>query len=466
MASCVSCFFHTCGFIRSFPFKMLDSEAVFKNRAAEIGLSEVYIRRLGVLGWNTYGKLAFASNYQPGQLDEAPLIKLAEEITLTSPPPVEDLPLIRRLVFESYTLAAADLKARVERKDEDTPRKLAQAERASRHQSQVARLTGLDLSGEMEPSHSLIDLVFQMSEDNQLRYVRWEQCTKRDQELMGLKTDPTWKPDSAGVIREVKVMEEVKADISSDLMLKYALQRRSLAFDQARLIDYDKFERWSQILLEAYTAPPSSGFRKVSIEQVHHADMELFKVLMKETRSGIRVSGGVAPLEGSLAKALVAPEIRLHLQPLQGSSATSSKRRLEDEAPEAPRKREAGQADNNERLRRQIENLQGQIKNMKKGKGKGMSKSAKSGSSVKMPAELVGQSAMNAAGEPICFSFNCGGCNKAANGQRCSRAGMCAANGVAMNPTLNVTTKELDPSLGQARRESSPNALRGALSLQ
>lgn len=72
---------------------MLDSEAVFKNRAAEIGLSEVYIRRLGVLGWNTYGKLAFASNYQPGQLDEAPLIKLAEEITLTSPPPVEDLPL-------------------------------------------------------------------------------------------------------------------------------------------------------------------------------------------------------------------------------------------------------------------------------------------------------------------------------------------------------------------------------------
>lgn len=375
-------------------------------------------------------------------------------------------PFIRRLVFESYTLAAADLKARVERKDEDTPRKLAQAERASRHQSQVARLTGLDLSGEMEPSHSLIDLVFQMSEDNQLRYVRWEQCTKRDQELMGLKTDPTWKPDSAGVIREVKVMEEVKADISSDLMLKYALQRRSLAFDQARLIDYDKFERWSQILLEAYTAPPPSGFRKVSIEQVHHADMELFKVLMKETRSGIRVSGGVAPLEVSLAKALVAPEIRLHLQPLQGSSATSSKRRLEDEAPEAPRKREAGQADNNERLRRQIENLQGQIKNMKKGKGKGKSKRAKSGSSVKMPAELVGQSAMNAAGEPICFSFNCGGCNKAANGQRCSRAGMCAANGVAMNPTLNVTTKELDPSLGQARRESSPNALRGALSLQ
>lgn len=46
------------------------------------------------------------------------------------------------------------------------------------------------------------------------------------------------------------------------------------------------------------------------------------------------------------------------------------------------------------------------------------------------------------------------------------RDGTCAPNGVAMNPTRNVTTRDLDPSLGQARRESSPNALRGALSLQ
>ncbi len=317
--------------------KMLDSQAVFKNRASGIGLSEANIRRLDALGWNTYGKLAFASNYQPG-LDEAPLIKLAEEITLVSPPPIDQLPLIRRLVFESYTLVAADLKARVERKDEDTPRKLAQAERASRHQSQVGRLTGLEVTGEMEPSHALIDLVFQMSEGNQLRYVRWEQCTKRDQALMGLKTDPTWKPDAGGIIREVKVLEEVKADISSDLLLGYALQRRSLAFNRARLVDYDKFERWSQILLDAYTAQPPAGFKKVNIEQVHHADMELFKVLMKETRAGIRATGGVAPLEVSLAKALVAPEIRLHLQPLQGSSGSTIKRKLDEELRETTKK--------------------------------------------------------------------------------------------------------------------------------
>ena len=399
---------------------MLDSIAVFKNRATEIGLDDATLRRLDDLGWNIYGKLAFASNYRPGQVDEAPLISLAEEITQTSPPPPKQLPLIRRLVFESYTLAAADLKMRVERKEEDAPRKLAQAERASRHQSQMTRLTGLDLSGEMEPSHALIDVIFQMTEDNQLKYVRWEQCTKRDQELMGLKSDPMWKPDSSGVVREVKVQQEVKADVSSDLKLKYALQRRSLAFDQARLVDYDKFERWSQVLLEAYTAAPPDGYKKVSIEQIHHADLELFKYLMKETRSGIRPVGTSIPLEQALAKAMTAPEIRLHLQPLQGSS--SSKRKSDDDVLDDQNKRTKSAPNaGEEKLRRQVQNLQGQLNNIRKGKSKGKGKGGRFTSTIKMPQELLGQTATTASGEPLCFSYNCGGCSKAQPGQRCPK---------------------------------------------
>ena len=181
---------------------MLDSEAVFASRALEIGLTRDEIATITRLGWSTYGKLAFASNYTPGQADERPVLELAAAITGRTPPPADRLPLVRRLVFESYTLAAAELRTRMERKEDDGPRKLTQAERAERHSSQAARLTGLDLTGEMEPSHTLVDAIFQMMEDNQLKYVRWEQCTKRDQELMGLKVDPTWKPDSNGVIRE------------------------------------------------------------------------------------------------------------------------------------------------------------------------------------------------------------------------------------------------------------------------
>lgn len=133
---------------------------------------------------------------------------------------------------------------------------------------------------------------------------------------MGVKSDPTWNPDSQGIIREVRVREEVKADTSADLRLKYALQRRSLALDQARLVD--KMEKWSQILLGEYAAPAIDQYRKVSIEQIQHADMELFKMLIRETRGGIKPSGGTSYRCG----------ITLHLQPLQGSSGKLTRKEM------------------------------------------------------------------------------------------------------------------------------------------
>ena len=68
-----------------------------------------------------------------------------------------------------------------------------------------------------------------MVEDNQFRYVRWEQCTKRSQELLGITLDPIWKPDSSGVIREITQREEDVTDFNIDLLLKYVLQRTALA---------------------------------------------------------------------------------------------------------------------------------------------------------------------------------------------------------------------------------------------
>ena len=151
---------------------MLDSQATFEARAREIGFSDAEIAAFKQQGWDTFGRLAFAKNYTPGQADDQPLIELAAIITNTTPPPPNRVPLVRRIVLESYTIASADLKSRIDRKDDDAPRKLAVAERASRHQDQVRRLRGLNLVGELEASHSLIDAVVQMYDDNQLRYLR------------------------------------------------------------------------------------------------------------------------------------------------------------------------------------------------------------------------------------------------------------------------------------------------------
>ena len=403
---------------------MLESSACFVSRAEEIGLTQDEIARCKILNVDSFGKFAFGANYVPGQPDDLPLMTFIAKLCDVDPPPENRIPAIRRLFYESYTLQNAELRTRVEKKEDDPPRRLAQAERASRFTDQVARLSGLDISGELEPSHGLIDLVFSMIEDNQLKYIRWEQCTKRDQELMGIKSDPMWKPDSQGVIKEVKVQAELKADTSSDLRLKYALQRRSLALDQARLCDYEKMERWSCILLEAYSRAPIDGYRRVSIEQVQHADMEMFKHLIKMTRSGIRPSLNKIPIEDELLKALSLPEIRLHLQPLPSGSAAKRKDADDDEAPANAKK--AKQPNTNvEKLQRTIENLQGQLRNVKGagksgGKGRGR-KGFVQRAPIRMPPELIGQHPMTEDNEPICFSFNLGGCKAAKIGERCSK---------------------------------------------
>ncbi|CAE7352777.1 unnamed protein product, partial [Symbiodinium microadriaticum] len=365
---------------------MLESKAAFHARAKEIGLNDAEIAVLASESHDTFGTFAFACNYVPGQADESALLELAARITSTDPAPAGRIPFIRRLVFESYTMAASDLRSRVERKDDDAPRKLAVAERAARHGEQVGRLKGLTLRGELEPSNALIDIVTQQVEDNQLKYVRWEQCTKRDQELMGIKSDPVWKPDSSGVIKEVKMPPDLKADLTSDLMLRWALQRRSLAYDQTRIIDYNLMEEWSQILLDAYVQVAPEGYAKVTIEQIHKADMELFKNMMRATRNGIKIqSDGTKPLEEAFRAAKVAPEVRLILQPLQSPSSSSLANKRK--APE-PIELGAKASTTEEKLRRQVKNLQGQVKNLQ----------------------------TSNRGDNICFDYNLDGCDAAKPG--------------------------------------------------
>ena len=153
---------------------MLDSSAVFEARCKEMGLLEEEAARLKSKGWNTFALLAFACSYTPGQADDTNLVRLGAIITGSgaSDPPEDRMPVIRRLFFEAYTLAAADLRSRVDRREDDAPRKLALPERSQRNRDQALRLAGVSLDGEREVSHALIDVVVQLCEDNQMRYIR------------------------------------------------------------------------------------------------------------------------------------------------------------------------------------------------------------------------------------------------------------------------------------------------------
>ena len=105
----------------------------------------------------------------------------------------------------------AELKGKIERKEDEAPRKMPQPERTARLEQQKARLAGLALNGVNEPSNGLIDLIAQQKADDVLRYVDLDLCISRETELRSSK------PGKA------------KADTSTDMLVKQAQVRRALA---------------------------------------------------------------------------------------------------------------------------------------------------------------------------------------------------------------------------------------------
>ena len=236
----------------------LDSEAAFQARAKELGLKDDVIQKLKEGNISSFGNLAFASPYQIGQADEAPLVEALTAILGRSPTVLELVPL-RRLWFEASTAAMAELKLKVERSDATEPMRLPIAERTARLADQKARLVGVSITPELEPSHKLIDTVCQMSLDQQLSWIPWDKLTSRASEVMAAsKTDLNITFDVNGALKLQKKFSEGQCSLTGDLQIRQALQRRSLAFDQAKLCSYMAMERYHDELFPDHVSRASS----------------------------------------------------------------------------------------------------------------------------------------------------------------------------------------------------------------
>ena len=146
----------------------IDSKADFRTAVLDL---------LELGGVTSYGSFAFITPYQPGQPDETPLITALNRVMGRDPTIAEQIGL-RRLFFESVTLAINDLKQRQERDDAAEPSRLPVAERNSRLEDQKRRL-GLHFSPESEPSHKLVDTINQMGVDQTLEWIPWEKSPAR-----------------------------------------------------------------------------------------------------------------------------------------------------------------------------------------------------------------------------------------------------------------------------------------------
>jgi hypothetical protein len=412
----------------------VDSEALFEARMQAVGLSGPTMIGMRTRGWNTLATFAYSCGYVPGQSDELVfsngVLQPLVGVDFADSP---ESPKLRRLFFESHTLAIQDLRRRSERTDADPVLKLPAEERVVRLARLRTKYVGHDITGVLEPSHALVDLLAGMLESGQLRYVGWTLCTTRDAEIHGAKKldldlSSIVTDASTGFLRRVGRQEGYSADISSDLLLVQALQRRSFAMELAGICNFSVFNSLATSLLKELARPALSGYQKTSLEQIENADRFVFTRLAALTVGGVgRRADGTNPVDEGVAAIVLEPEFRYLLMqmPARGGSSSSSA------AVQRTVKADRGDSRSRSRRRKITElNSKNKAVNDAARSSKGAGKSRSKGSSKGVKGKGSGKtSRFNPAVEtcrtstnrPICFGYQDGSCTAAAVGQECSK---------------------------------------------
>ena len=294
-----------------------DSAPNFLARCASLGITQTVQDSLVASGLDTISKFAFCSSYVPGQTNVRPFV---EAITnaLMRDPTVGELAALRRLLHESYSMTAAELKQIVERQEDQSIKRLAQPERADRLAKQQTRLPGIQIRGNVEPSDRLVDLAVSMYEENRISYIEPSAATSKEQEVLSKSKEDKHISVVDGALRIKNMTNKIEADLGSDLLLRYPLTRRGLALDQANLLRFRLHDSWVERLMEVrHTAPPP-GYSPVTHQQILSADRKLFVKVAEATREGVQLQATGRPIDAIWDDMCNHPDVAHVLQPLPG----------------------------------------------------------------------------------------------------------------------------------------------------
>lgn len=289
----------------------MDSSAAFKERAKTLGLPDSAITKLVDNKLATFGQFAFLSSFQPGSSDETPFVDALSKILGSEPDPAE-LACWPGLYYECHTAAMSDLRTRLERREDDGPRKLLMPERVERLERAKKSLAGITIDTQMEPAHRLVDAAEQQAEDSTVRYIALKDCLSRESELLHSKPEPAIEFQNDGTMKLSKKQQEIRAETSGGLKVTMAMQRRALAYHIAGICSYQTLDALIQRMFALMTKEPAKGFRAISLQQVINADREI-QTIGCSARGGIQYSDLLRPVTIScLCQAvLVRPPLQL-----------------------------------------------------------------------------------------------------------------------------------------------------------
>ena len=374
---------------------LVESEVAFQRRCDELepGLYDK-CKGQDIVSFST---LAFALGSPQNQVNDSELSELAAKIH-GGDTTVGNTANIRRLHFEACTFLMADMKTQVASTDPSEPvRKLPFVEKQNRLESQKRRITGLSHKPDQQPSHHLIDQVYNLIESGAIVYIHPSKCHSREHEIQSeakqkTKQILTWEQ---GALKTTVANAMGDIDTSTELKLYFALLRRHLAFELLNLISWELCQLWLDKLMAVLVSDAPANFAAVSVTQILRADREMFSLLAAEHSESLKpVAGKEPPLDRTFKRLMHDPRINVHLiayPKQQLPSPKTPKRAGEDTgdkpAPKKPRSNVAKPT-------------------------------------PQMPVELKGLTSKTSDGKPICWHRNLKkGCNNTVKNGRC-RFGM------------------------------------------
>ena len=108
-----------------------------------------------------------------------------------------------------------------------------------------------------------------VSLNGELRHIRWEELTKRDDEVGGVSKIAQFKADANGYFRQEISTVEGTADTSTDLRLQNALRRRGYACEVAGIMSFKVHETIIEEYFRVMQEDPGAGWKQVTVQQVY-----------------------------------------------------------------------------------------------------------------------------------------------------------------------------------------------------
>ena len=297
---------------------LLNSQASFEERARDCGLSQAEVDVLvskGLTSLSTFAFSATTPGTTPGEDALRNLLSSADPASV----PLHVVAALRRSMFESQTLAIAQLKSSIEL-DGEKKSELAPSERHARIQNQRKKLAGLDLTGPLENAYSNYTYVSTVVDQDYLSYLEPHRFITRAMEVSREKPGKELILDEHSRVSIRDRNHKEKCGIQNELQLAEALTRRALACDLMQLCSFEKMDRWHKHLLAQLSLHPPPHYSRVSMEQLLRTDRAAF-VRMAELLGSLKVDpAGKLPLDMALDNLQTDPRVMISLAPLPGPS--------------------------------------------------------------------------------------------------------------------------------------------------